>query len=182
MRCYKFCTVTYILNWQIKMYFFFSLVYYIYIYIYILSWLNQCNINWLPSLKLNTIQQFSGCFVKCFHFVWCKMIITSSCQKCPGEGAFIVVPAWWAVLPAKVGRGTSTGWRVVDNVKVMASTESRSIRGAVVYGISVMTIVPCLTQFQRRPSWLVNEREKECLGISSILATVTCWRNKKRKG
>ena len=61
----------------------------------------------------------------------------------------------------------------------MASSENRSIRRAVVYGISVRTIPPCLRQFQRRPTWLVNKREKECLGISSILATVTCWRNKK---
>ena len=123
-----------------------------------------------------------GCFVKCFYFVWSKMIITSSCQKCQGEGVSIVVPAWWAVSNAKVGMGTAARWRMVGNINVMAS-ESRSIRRAVVYGVEiVVTILPCVRQFHRRPSWLVNQREKECLGIISILAAaVTCRENKKRK-
>ena len=148
-----------------------------------LSWLNQCNINGLSSLKLNTMSQFLACFVKYVHFVWSKRI--SSCQKCVSEGVSIVVPAWWAVSPAKVGIGTATGWRVVCNVNVMASSERRSIRRAVLYGISVRTILPCLGQFHRRPSWFVNQREKECVGIISIpvtTAVVTCWENKKRKG
>ena len=124
-----------------------------------------------------------GCFVKCFYFVWSKIIIsTSSCQKCVGEGVSIVVPARWAVIMAKVGIGIATRWRVVGNVNVIASSESRSIRRAVVYGISVRTILPCLRQFHRRPSLLVNQREKECLGIVSVLAAAgTCWENKKRK-
>ena len=128
--------------------------------------------------------QVLGCFVKCFYFIWSKMEITSSCQKCPGEGASIVVPAWWAVGIAKVGTVTATGWRVVGNVNVMASSENRSVRRAAdAYGISFVTILPCLRQFHRRPSWLVNQREKKCLGIISILAaTVTCWENKKWKG
>ena len=128
--------------------------------------------------------QFLGCFVKCFYFIWSKMIITSSCQKCPGEGASIVVPARWTVSMAKVGLGIATGWRVVGNVNVMASSENRSARRAAdAYGISVRSILPCLRQFHRRPSWLVNQREKKCLGIISILAaTVTCWENKKWKG
>ena len=144
----------------------------------------QCNIlNWLSSLKFNTMPQFLGCFVKCFYFIWSKIIITSSCQKCPGEGASIAVPARWAVSIAKVGMGTATGWRVVGNVNVMASSESRSIRRAVVYGISVRTILPCLTQFNRCPSWLVYQREKKCLGIiSKLAAVVTCWENNKWKG
>ena len=125
--------------------------------------------------------QFSGCFVKCFYFIWSKMIITSSCQKCPGEGASIAVPARWAVSIAKVGMGTATGWRVVGNVNVIAVSESRSKRRAVVYGISVITILPCLRQFHRRPSWLVNQREKKCLGIISP-PVVNCWKNKKWKG
>ena len=57
-----------------------------------------------------------GCFVKYFYFVWSKIIITSSCQKCLGEGVSIVVPAWWAVSMTKVGIGTATRWRLVDNV------------------------------------------------------------------
>ena len=129
--------------------------------------------------------QFLGCFVKCFHFVWCKMIITSSCQKCPGEGAFVVVPARWAVSMAKVGIVTATQWwRMAGNVNVMASSESRSIIRAAVYGISVRTILPCLRQFHRCPSWLVYQREKKCLGIISIPAAtaVTCWENNKWKG
>ena len=128
--------------------------------------------------------QFLGCFVKCFYFIWSKMIITSSCQKCPGEGASIVVPARWTVSMAKVGLGIATGWRVVGNVNVMASSEYRSIRRAVVYGISVRTILPCLRQFHRCPSWLVNQREKKCLGIISVpVATaVACWENNKWKG
>ena len=124
-----------------------------------------------------------GCFVKCFYFVWSKMIITSSYQKCLGEGVFIVVPAWWAVSIAKVGTGTAASWCVVGNVNVTASSESRSIRRAVVYGISVRTMLPCLRQFHRCPSWLVNQREKKCLGIISPpgATSVTCWENKKRK-
>ena len=145
----------------------------------------QCNIlNWLSSLKLNTMPQFLGCFVKCFYFIWSKIIITSSCQKCLGEGASIVVPVWWAVRITKVGTGTATRWRIVGNVNVMASSESRSIRRAAVYGISVRTILPCLRQFHRCPSWLVYQREKKCLGIISIPAAnaVTCRENNKWKG
>ena len=148
----------------------------------LLFWLNQFNINWLSSLKLNSMPQFLGCFVKCFHFVWCKIIITSSCQKCLGEGVCIVVPTWWAVSITKVGMGTATGWRVVVNGKVPAPSENRSIRRAVVYGITVIvTILPCLRQFHRRPSWLVNQREKKCLGIISP-PVANCWENKKWKG
>ena len=130
---------------------------------------------------MNTMPQFLGCFVKCFYFVWSKSI--SACQKCPSESASIAVPTWCAVSIAKVGIGTATGWRVVDNVNVMAPTESRSIRRAVVYGLSVITIQPCLRQFHRRPSRLVNQREKKCLGIiSSLAAAGTCWKNKRWKG
>ena len=155
------------------MYFFFHCL----VYKKILSWLNQCYIKWLSRLKLNTMPQFLGCFVKCFYFVWSKVI--SACQKCVGEGASIAVPTWWAVRMAKVSIGIATGWRVADNVNVMASTESRSIRRAVVYWIAVViTIYPCLRQFHRCPSWLVHQREKECLGIITIIAAVTCWENK----
>ena len=166
-----------ILNWQIKMCFFFHCL----VYKKILSWLNQCNIKWLSRLKLNTMPQFLGCFVKCFYFVWSKLI--SACQKCPGKGASIAVPTWYAVIMVKFGIGTPTGWRVVVNENVMASTESRSIRRAVVYWIAVRTICPCLRQFHRCPSWLVYQREKECLGIISIpvAIVVTCWENKKWK-
>ena len=146
-----------------------------------LFWLNQFNTNWLSSLKLNSMPQFLGCFVKCFHFVWCKIIITSSCQKCLCEGVSIVVPTWRAVIMAKVCIGPATGWRVVGNVNVMAVSENRSIRQVVVYGISVRTILPCLRQFHRRPSWLVHQREKKCLGIISPPG-VNCWENKKWKG
>ena len=121
-----------------------------------------------------------GCFVKCFYFVWSKMIITSSCQKCLGEDVSIVVPAWWAVSITKVGIGTATSWRVVDNVNVPATSESRSIRRAVVCGIYATAILSCLRQFHRRPSWLVNQREKKCLGIILILAAGTCWKNKTK--
>ena len=31
-----------------------------------------------------------------------------ACQKCPGEGACVVVPARWAVGMAKVGSGKAT--------------------------------------------------------------------------
>ena len=128
--------------------------------------------------------QFLGCFVKCFYFIWSKMIITSSCQKCPGEGAWVVVPARWAVSIAKVGSGTATRWRIVGNINVMASSENRSMRRAVGYGVSIeVTFLPCLRQFHRCPSWLVYQQEKECLGIISILApAVTCWENSKWKG
>ena len=122
-----------------------------------------------------------GCFVKCFYFVWSKIIITSSCQKCLGEGVSIVVPAWWAVSITKVGIGIATSWRVVDNVYVIAISESRSIIRAAVCGIYATTILSCLRQFHRRPSWLVNQREKKCLGIILILAAGTFWEHKKRK-
>ena len=148
----------------------------------LLFWLNQFNINWLSSLKLNSMPQFLGCFVKCFHFVWCKIIITSSCQKCLGEGVSIVVPTWWAVSITKVGMGTATGWRVVVNGKVPAPSENRSIRRDVVYGMTVIvTILPCLRQSHRCPSWLVNQREKKWLGIISV-PVANCWENKKWKG
>ena len=144
----------------------------------ILSWLNQCNIKWLSRLKLNTMPQFLGCFVKCFYFVGSKLI--SACQKCLGEGASKAVPTWCAVSITKVGSESATRW--LENGNVMASTESRSIRRAAVYWISVITICPCLRQFHRCPSWLVHQREKECLGIITIvLAAVTCWENKKWK-
>ena len=138
----------------------------------ILSWLNQCNISRLSSLKLKTMPQFLGCLVKCFYFVWSELI--SACQKCLSEGVSIAVPTWWAVSIAKVGIEIVTRWPVNGNV--MASTESRSIRRAVVYGVSVITwtICSCLRQFHGRQSWLVNQREKECLGIISILTAVTC--------
>ena len=144
-----------------------------------LSWLNQCNINWLWSSKLYRMPQFLSCFVKCFHFVWSKMI--SACQKGLGGGASKAVPTWWAVSSTKVSIGIATGWRVVGNVNVMAISKSRSIRRAVVYGVSVRTIVPCLRQFHGRPSWLVSQRENECLGILSIPGATagTCWENKK---
>ena len=108
----------------------------------------------------------------------------SACQKCVGDGVSIAVPTWWAVSMTKVGTVTATRWRVVANVKVMASSKYRSIRRAVVYGVGIgITIHPsCLRQFHRCPSWLVNQREKKCLGIISIrAAAVTCWKNKKRK-
>ena len=136
------------------------------------SWY-QCNIKWLPkSLKRNT--QFLGCLVKCFYFVWSKLI--SACQKSMGEGASIAVSTWCAVLMAKIGIGTAARWRVVSNVNVMACSESRSIcmRRAFEYRISVITILPFLRQFHRRPSWFVNQREKKCLGIILILAAGTC--------
>ena len=148
--------------------------------IIILSWLNQCNINCLSSLKLNTMPQLLRCFVKCFHFVWSKRI--SACQKCLGEGASIAVPTWWAVSIAKLGIGTATRWRVVGNVNVKASSENRSIRRVVVYGVGiVITIQPCLRQFYRRPSWFVNKWEKKCLRIILIPAAGNCWGNKKEK-
>ena len=145
----------------------------------ILSWLNQCNISWLSSSKLKTMPQFLGCLVKCFYFVWSKLI--SACQKCPGKGASKAVPTRCAVSVTKVSIGIATGWRVVGNDNVMASSECRSTIRAGVYGVSVIscTICSCLRQFHGRPSWLVNQREKECLGIISILATGTCWENKK---
>ena len=32
----------------------------------------------------------------------------SACRKCLGEGVSVVVPAWWAVLMAKIGIGIAT--------------------------------------------------------------------------
>ena len=116
-----------------------------------------------------------GCFVKCFYFVWSKLI--SACQKCPGKGASLAVPTRWAVSRTKVGIGSASRWMVSGNV--MASSERGSIIRAVEYGISVTWHF--LRQFHRRPSWLVNEREKKCLGIISVMAAGTCWENKKRK-
>ena len=66
--------------------------------------------------------------------------------------------------------------------KCHAPTESRSIRRAVVYGLSSRTILPSLRQFHRRPSWIVNQWEKKCLGIISSLAAGTCWENRRWKG
>ena len=127
--------------------------------------------------------RFLACFVKCFYLVWCKIIgITLTVQECIGEAASISVPTWCTVSIARGSIGTATGWRVVGNVNVMGSTESRSIRRTVIYGISVITILPCLRQFHRCPSWLVNKRENKCLWIISILAAVTCWEITTWKG
>ena len=125
--------------------------------------------------------QFLGCLVKCFYFVGSKLI--SACQKCLGEGASIAVPTWCAVSMAKVGIVIATGWRVVVNGNIAASSERRSIWRAVVYWISVRTMLPCLRQFHRCPSWFVHQREKKCLGIISIprATAYTCWENKKWK-
>ena len=122
-----------------------------------------------------------GCFVKRFYFVWCKMIrITLPLQECVGEGTSRAVPAWWGVSMAKISIGTTTGWRVVDNFNVMASTKSRSIRRAIVYG---MTVISIRRQFHRCPSWFVNQREKKCRWIVSIpgATAVTCSEKKKWK-
>ena len=122
-----------------------------------------------------------GCFVKRFYFVWCKMIrISLSLQECVAEGTSIAVPAWWGVSMAKISNGTTTGWRVVVNSNVIASTKSRSIRRAIVYGITVISI---RGQFHRCPSWFVNQREKKCRWIVSILraTAVTCTGKKKKR-
>ena len=120
-----------------------------------------------------------GCFVKRFYFVWCKIIrITLSLQECVGEGASIAVPAWWGVSRAKISIGTTTRWRVVGNMNVMASSKSRSRRRAIVYGITVISI---RWQFHRCPSWFVNQREKKCRWIVSILTARTCSEKKKWK-
>ena len=122
-----------------------------------------------------------GCFVKRFYFVWCKMTrITLPLQECVGEGTSRAVPAWWGVSMAKISIGTTTGWRVVDNFNVMASTKSRSIRRAIVYGTTVISI---RRQFHRCPSWFVNQREKKCRWIVSIpgATAVTCSEKKKWK-
>ena len=99
----------------------------------------------------------------------------SACQKCIGKGASVPVPTRWAVNRTKVSIGSATTCMVSGNV--MAS-ERGSITRAVVYGITVISIH---RKFHRRPSWLVNEREKKCLGIISIPAAGICWENKKRK-
>ena len=140
---------------------------------------------WVFCKSTRRMPRFLGCFVKCFYLVWCKIIgITLTVQECIGEGASIAVPTWCAVSMARVSKGTATGWRVVAKVNVVASTESRSFRRAVVNGISVRTIIPCLRQFHRCPSWLVKKRENKCLWIISIpgATAVTCWEIKKWKG
>ena len=122
-----------------------------------------------------------GCFVKRFYFIWCKMIrITLSLQECVGEGASIAVPAWWGVSRAKISIGTTTRWRVVGNINVMASTKSRSIRRAIIYGIPVISI---RGQFHRCSSWFINQREKKCRWIVSIpeATAVTCTGKKEMK-
>ena len=120
-----------------------------------------------------------GCFVKRFYFVWCKITrITLPLQECVGEDTSRAVPAWWGVSMAKISIGTTTGWRVVDNFNVMASTKSRSIRRAIVYGTTVTSI---RRQFHRCPSWFVNQREKKCRWIVSIPgATAVTWTGKKK--
>ena len=122
-----------------------------------------------------------GCFVKRFYFVWCKMIrISLSLQEGFAEGTSIAVPSWWGVSMAKKSTGTTTGWRVVDNSNVIASTKSRSIRRAIVYGMIVISI---RGQFHRCPSWFVNQREKKCRWIVSRpgATAVTCSEKKKWK-
>ena len=52
------------------------------------------------NVKADAAHCILGCFVKSFYFVWCEAV--RSCQECLGEGAAVVVSAWWAVSVAKV--------------------------------------------------------------------------------
>ena len=98
----------------------------------------------------------SGCFVKCFYFVWSELVW--SCQECLGEGAAVAVSSRWAVGMAKVAVRTGCGWGVAGNVNVMSCSECRPIWCATVNGIcSIWTIPPSLRQFNRCPSWFVNQ-------------------------
>ena len=122
---------------------------------------------------------FLSCLVKYFYFVWCKIIIISSCEKGLGEGVSIAVPVRWTVSITKVGTATATGWRVVRNEKVMASSENRSVSRAMT--VNSRLVISILRQFYRCPSWLVHQREKECLWVIMITTTHgTCWESMKK--
>ena len=108
-------------------------------------------------------------FVKSFYFVWCEVV--RSCQKCSGEGAVLVVPARWAVCPAKVAVRLFIGRRVTGDVNVMAITECWPIRWIPVYGTPVRAIFSCLRQFNSCPSWFVHQWKQKSFGVELILAT-----------
>ena len=98
----------------------------------------------------------SGCFVKCFYFVWSEIVW--SCQERLGEGGAVAVSSRWAVGMAKVAVRIGIWWGVVGNVNVMSISKCRPIRWPAVYGIcSSWTVFPSLRQFNRCPSWLVYQ-------------------------
>ena len=95
-------------------------------------------------------------FVKGFNCVWCELV--SSCQECSCKAAGETVSAWWAVSMAKVAIRIAIGWCVAFYVNVVSSSECGPLWGHKVHGICfVSTILPCLKQFNRRPSWFVHQ-------------------------
>ena len=115
-----------------------------------------------------------GCFVKNFYFVWCELV--SSCQECSGEGAAVAVPARWAVSMAKVAV------RIAGNVNVISTSECRPRVRFKVYGCFVWSIIPCLRQFDRCPSWLVHQWKQKRFWIVSIPAiAVVGWERKEKE-
>ena len=127
-------------------------------------------VNW--GISPNPGLYFLSCFVESFYFIRLEVIVTSSRQECLCKGALIAVPTWCGVGVTKVCVWICIWWSVVIYTKVPSSPENRSIRGATVCGISpVRTILSCLSQFHRRPSWLVYQRKQESFRSISITTT-----------
>ena len=64
------------------------------------------------------------------------------------------------------------GWRVVGNANVICSSKCRPIRWGPLYGMcSVITMFPCLRQFNRCPSWFVHQWKQKCFGVVLVPAT-----------
>ena len=114
-------------------------------------------INFSCEVKaMYSLSGHSGCFVKCFYFVWSEIVW--SCQERLGEGGAVAVSSRWAVGMAKVAVRIGIWWGVVGNVNVMSISKCRPIRWPAVYGIcSSWTVFPSLRQFNRCPSWLVYQ-------------------------
>ena len=117
----------------------------------------------LGFINLNAGLHFLSCFVESFYFI--RLEVISSRQECMCEGAAIAVSTRESVGVTKVCVWVSIWWRVVRYVNIMTTPESRSIRGAAVCGVPIITILSCMSKFHRRPSWLVYQRKQESFRI-----------------
>ena len=126
----------------------------------------DCKLGFKPHWRLFA---FLSCFVESFYFI--RLEVISSRQECSCKGAAIAVPTRGGVGVTKVlSVWVSIWWCVVRYVNIM-TPESRSTRGAAVCGVPVITILSCLSQFHRRPSWLVYQWKQESFRIISITTT-----------
>ena len=104
------------------------------------------------------------CIVKRFYFIRIERI--RSCQEWLSKAASIAVAARWTVRVAEIW--IIIVWRVAG-FQVMTSSKSRTTRVTAVCGILfVRTVLSCLIELYRCPSWPVYQREQKGLCIVLI--------------